>query len=121
MGDSNELAGALAETSAAHMGNAVLGDDVVNIVFRGRADAPRGEDGLDLAYRAALCGRGERNEALAALGLACAADEVDLPPEPDMCFVPTDSAQTWPKKSTSMAAFMDIMLSFLQMTSGLFT
>lgn len=43
------------------------------------------------------------------------------PPEPDMCFVPTDSAQTWPKKSTSMAAFMDIMLSFLQMTSGLFT
>ena len=78
MGDSNELAGALAEASAAHMGNAVLGDDVVNIVLRGRADCARSEDGLDLAYRAALCGRGERNEALAALGLACAADEVDL-------------------------------------------
>ena len=78
MGNSNELASALAEASAAHMGNAVLGDDVVNIVFRGRADCARSEDGLDLAYSTALCGRGERNKALAALGLACAADEVDL-------------------------------------------
>ena len=78
MSDGDELTGSLAEAASAQMRNAVLGDDVVNVVLRGGADCAGGKDGLNFAYRAALCGRGEGDEALAAPGLACAAHEVDL-------------------------------------------
>ena len=74
----DQLAGTLAEAAAAQMRHAVLGDDVVHIVLARRDDGARGEDGLDLADRAAL-GRGrEGDEALTAAGLAGAADIVDL-------------------------------------------
>ena len=76
--DGDELAGTGAEALAAQMRNAVLGNDVVHIVLAGCDDSAGCQNGLDLADRAAL-GRGrERDEALAALGLACAAHIVDL-------------------------------------------
>ena len=78
MCDGDKLLCSLTEASAAQVGDAVLGDNVVNIVLTCGADCARSEDGLDLAYRAALCGGGEGDEALAALGLACASDIVDL-------------------------------------------
>lgn len=65
-----ELLRPLTEAAASEMGNAVLGDDIIDIVLAGGADGTRGQDGLYLAYGAALCGGGKCNKALAALGLA---------------------------------------------------
>ena len=59
--DSYKLLCSLAEASAAQVGNAVLGDDVVDIVLAGGADCAGGENGLYLAEGAALCGAGEDN------------------------------------------------------------
>ena len=78
MRDGDELAGTLTEAAAAQVRHAVLGDDVVDIVLARRDDGARREDGLDLADRAALGRGGEGDEALAAAGLAGAADVVDL-------------------------------------------
>ena len=59
------------------MRDAVLGDDVVHVVFTRGADRAGRKARADLAYRA-LGGRCKGDEALAALRLASAADVVDL-------------------------------------------
>ena len=78
MRDGDELAGTLTEAAAAQVRHAVLGDNIIDVVLARRDDGARREDGLDLADRAALGRGGEGNEALAAAGLAGAADVVDL-------------------------------------------
>ena len=78
MGDGDKLAGAGAERLTSEMGDAELGDNVVNVVLTGGDDCAGLKDGLDTADGAVLCGGSESNKALAALGLACAADVVNL-------------------------------------------
>ena len=78
MGDSDELTSAGRKGLAAKMCNTVFCDDVVNIVFAGGDDSSGFKDGLDAADGSVLCGGCESNKALAALGLGCAADIVDL-------------------------------------------
>ena len=88
----DELTGAGCEALPAQMRDAVLGDDVVHVVFTRGADRAGREARADLAYRA-LGGRCKGDEALAAAGLAPRTKSI-WPPEPDMCFVPMLSAQT---------------------------
>ena len=78
MGDGDELPGPAGQGLAPQMGHAVFGDDVVHVVLAGGDHRAGGQDGLDLADGAVLGGGGEGDEALAALGLAGAADVVHL-------------------------------------------
>ena len=74
----DELAGAGAERFTSKVGNAVLCDDIVNIIFAGSYNCTGLEDRFDAAYSAVFGGRGECDKALAALGKGSAAYIVNL-------------------------------------------
>ena len=78
MSNGDELTGTGAERFAAHVGNAVFGDDIINVVFAGGDNCAGLKNGLDSADGAVLCSGGESNETFTTLGETGAADIVNL-------------------------------------------
>ena len=78
MRDADEVFGAMLESAALEAGDAVLGDEVVDVVAGGGDGGTRGKEGLDAGDGALGGGGGHGDDALAFAGHGGAADEVDL-------------------------------------------
>ena len=91
--DGNEVLHALAERQAAKLRDAVLRDDIVHVVLAGGAQRTGGEDGLDLAYGAALAVEVKAMKLCRPLDWHAPRTKSTWPPVPERC-VPMLSAQT---------------------------
>jgi hypothetical protein len=121
VGDADQRFGTLTQRSAAKMGDAVLGDDFVDIGAR-TYDAGSGiEHGDDPGNRALLGGGRKGDNRSSAPRAEGASDEVGLPSSPLNGTRPMESAQTCPVRSTWMAELIATIRLFWAMTKGSFT
>ena len=117
VGDVDQGAGALAQVLAVEIGDAVLGDDIVDVGARGDDAGAQAQIGRDPADVPAWLTEGR-----AMIGLPPSESDAPrtksiCPPTPEYWRVPIESAPTWPVRSTSMALLMAVTLGLRRMTA----